>query len=609
MSRNRLAARAVLTLAFGAVLLGGRLAPATLAQGHPDQSEVVLVLDFSASILDDAANRNRFAAALEEIADRIDSTSLDLVAGDTTVTIVQFATRAAEYPGCLDLKLIESPETVARFAECLREAAVAYRTGLDAALMARIGVDTNYVAAMTVAERHLPADAIRPALIMFTDGKHDVQGVPVDQVQPARDRLFGSRSPFALLPVGMGLSPTERPGLESGLVNLRLIRDMPACGSGSQIEWPKVVFDSPAEAGNAVAVALQNVTCTFTVAPTPTPTPAPTPTPKPTPDEPRAIALSSGDRRIEVKWAAPVTTPARIVDYRTRCRSGEGAWTESNEGTSLETSAVVEGLTNGVAYECEVMAVGAATEGAWTAASTVATPVGRPPSPGKPAVQALDGGVRMQVPPADPSLVSDYRFECSGDDGLTWPAGADVAASAVTAEIRSLTNGAPYVCRAFATNSAGVSDPSELSDVVRPCASLFECNPVVAPLVGILGFVLLAGLLAAFVALYRDRTRGYVVAVVDVAHTANLGYGSSLGLRFVRTQPRGAVTGIVSDRRRSTDLRIRHRGGDQFEVTDHAARYVTTSGEPLIVVDALGARHQLILRRFRGVTASAVDLG
>ena len=272
MIRYRLAARAVMALTVAAFLLAGRFVPASAVQVPPDGSDVVLVLDFSASILNDAANRERFADALDRIADRVDATSSDLVAGDTTVTLVQFATRAADYPGCVDLGLLDSPAVVARFADCLREAALAYRKGLDAALTTKIGVDTNYVAAMTVAARHLPADAVRPAIILFTDGKHDVQGVPVGQVLPARDRLFGARSPFALLPVGMGLSPAERPALESGLVNLRLIKDMPACGSGSQIEWPQVVFDSPADAGNAVAVALQNVTCTFTVAPTPTPT-------------------------------------------------------------------------------------------------------------------------------------------------------------------------------------------------------------------------------------------------------------------------------------------------------------------------------------------------
>ncbi len=612
MSRLRSAALTVVMLVVGALLFAGHLAPDSLAQTPPDRSEVVLVLDFSASILEDVANRNRFAAALDRIADRVDATSSDLVAGDAIVTIVQFATRAADYSGCVNLKLIEGPHTVARFADCLRSVAKAYRRGLDPALTRKIGVATNYVAAMERAARHLAVDAVRPALILFTDGKHDVQGVPVSQVQPARDRLFGSRSPFVLLPVGMGLRPTERDALESGLVNLRIIREMPACVSGAQFDWPQVVFESPDDAGNAVAVALQDVTCTFTVAPTPTPsstpTPVPTPTPMPTPGAVRGVRLTPGDGRIEVAWIVPATTPEPIVDYRIRCRSGEGEWTESGEGASLETSAVVEGLTNGAAYECAVAAVDATSEGSWTAAPTTATPVGRPAAPGKPAVEALDRAVRIQVPAEDALLVSGYRYECSGDQGRTWPARIDVASSGITtAEIGNLTNTMEYVCRAFAANAAGLSDPSEASDAVRPCGSLLECNPVIPRILGLLGFLSLGGLLAALLALYRDRTRGYVVAVMDVVHTTNLGHGSRLGIGFVRARPGGPVTGIVADRTGNADVRIRHRGGDRFEVTDRVDHYVAISGQPVITIDSLGVRHEVILRRFRTATASSVS--
>lgn len=608
MSRLGSAVLTVVMLVVGTVLFAGRLAPDSLAQTPPDRSEVVLVLDFSASILEDVANRDRFAAALDRIADRIDATSSDLVAGDATVTIVQFATSAADYAGCVDLKLIESPQTVARFADCLRNVAVAYRKGLDPALTRKIGVDTNYVAAMEQAARHLAVDAVRPALILFTDGKHDVQGVPASQVQPARDRLFGSRSPFALLPVGMGLSSTERDALESGLVKLRIIREMPACVSGTQFDWPQVVFESPDDAGNAVAVALQNVTCTFTVAPTATPSPIPTPTPVPTPGAVRSVRLTAGDGRIEVAWIAPARTPTPIVDYRIRCRSGEGEWTESEEGASIKPSAVVEGLTNGAAYECAVAAVDAISEGFWTAAPTTAMPVGRPAAPGKPAVEALDRAVRIQVPAEDATLVSDYRYECSGDQGRTWPARIDVVSSGITtAEIGNLTNGVEYVCRAFAANAAGLSDPSEASDAVRPCGSLLECNPVVSPILGLLGLLALGGLLATLLALYRGRTRGYVVAVVDVVHTANLGHGSRLGIGFVRARPRGPVTGIVADQSGSADLRIRHLRRDRFEVTDGVDRYVAMSGQPVITIDSLGVRHEVILRGFRTAMASPVS--
>ncbi len=100
----------------------------------PDRSNVILVLDFSASILRDAANRNRFGAALERIAARIDATSADLTVSDAKISIVQFATRAADLPGCVDLELFDSEETVGRFANCLRSVAGAYRTGMTPAL-------------------------------------------------------------------------------------------------------------------------------------------------------------------------------------------------------------------------------------------------------------------------------------------------------------------------------------------------------------------------------------------------------------------------------------------------------------------------------------------
>ena len=69
---------------------------ASAAEATPDSSDVVLVLDFSASILNDERNRTRFASALERMADRVDATSADLVAGDTTVSLVQFAREAKD---------------------------------------------------------------------------------------------------------------------------------------------------------------------------------------------------------------------------------------------------------------------------------------------------------------------------------------------------------------------------------------------------------------------------------------------------------------------------------------------------------------------------------
>ena len=324
MRRPASAARTLLAILVAATAIANAVSPVRAAEATPDQSEVVLVLDFSASILRDETNRTRFAAALERIADRVDEQSADLAAGDTTVTLVQFAATARDTPGCVELELLNSPETVATFSDCLRSVADAYRTGLDEDLTADIGIDTNYVAAMRRAARHLPADAERPTLIIFTDGKHDVSGVPVSQVAPVREELFGDRSPFALLPVGMGLDSADREELTAGLEDLRITRDMPPCVSGTVFDWSQVVFESAEEAGNAVAVALQAATCTFTVPPSePPPTESPAPTPPPAPGDVRNIVLTPGDGIIDVAWTPRPKAPrtSRTTERAARPRA------------------------------------------------------------------------------------------------------------------------------------------------------------------------------------------------------------------------------------------------------------------------------------------------
>jgi hypothetical protein len=236
--RIRRASSALAASLVVVALFASALVPSALAIG-PDKAEVVLVLDFSGSILDDAATRNQFGAALERIADRVDETSRDLIAGDTTLSIVQFGDKAADVPRCGEIRTLGSQSAVRRLSDCLRTVAAEYKSGGDAALTKSIGRDTNYVAAMEAAASHLPADATRPTMILFTDGKHDVPGVPASQVLPTRDRLFGDLTPFALLPVGMGLKAAERPTLEAGLASLKTINDMPACSTGCRVPDPR----------------------------------------------------------------------------------------------------------------------------------------------------------------------------------------------------------------------------------------------------------------------------------------------------------------------------------------------------------------------------------
>lgn len=600
MNRVGRTGRAAASILATALLVAGLVPGALAVNVEPDKAEVVIVLDFSASILDDDASRNRFGAALERIAARVDETSRDLIGGDTTVSIVQFASRAIDYPNCTNLQLRGSPAAVRVFANCLRSVAGAYRRGIDPALRDAIGIDTNYVAAMEQAAVHLPEESVRPTLILFSDGRHDVAGVPVAEVGPARDRLFGDRSPFALLPVGMGLDPADRDELEAGLLRLQTIRDMPACATGAAFVWPQVVFESPDDAGNAVGVALQNATCTFTVAPTPVPTPS-------SATAVQGIQLRPLDGRIEVTWSAPTRVTEPITDYRVRCAAEGEEPIESTEGVSLERAAVVEGLTNGTEYRCEVAVVTESSEGEWTASATSATPVEPPSPPGKPTVEPLDGAVRVSVSSND-ARASRYQYECSADGGTTWVGDAEVdAAGDTAAQVGGLANGVDHVCRAFALNDSGLSDASPLSDLVRPCGSILECNALAVPILAGIGVLLLAGLLLAFLLLYRDRGGGYTVAVVDVVHTANLGYGSNLRVRFDRAGKGRDVTGISTVRGPGADLRIQKLRGERFSVRDRSGTRVVGSGEQLVVVDSAGARHQLVLWAFEGKAASAVS--
>ncbi len=595
-------ASVVAALVAAVVLVGGGLIPKASA-ANADPSNVVLVLDFSASILEDATTRNRFAAALRRIAARVDETSADLVAGDATVSIVQFATRAADYPTCVNLKLLNNPKQVAKFANCLRSVATAYRRGLTPALTKKIGVDTNYVAAMQRAATHLPADSIRPAMILFTDGKHDVRGVPVARVQTTFNQLFGSRSPFALLPVGMGLKAAERAALTAGLERLRVIRNMPACISGATFDWPQVTFQSADQAGNAVAVALQEATCTFTAAPTPPPTPSPTPAP--TPGAVHEIRLTPGDGKIDLAWLPTAGSAIEVTDYGVRCRTGEGDWVESTEGVSNQPRATVEGLTNGVPYQCEVATISGPTSGAWIAAGTTAAPFGRPAPPDKPSVEADNTAIKISVGAAPSGAVSTYHYECSSDNGATWTAKADGDPDNPATSVRNVANGVTYVCRAFAQNRIGVSDASVVSDSVKPCAGFLDCTGLFTPVLGGLGVLLVGGILAAFIALTRGRVRGYVVAVVDVVHTANIGHGKNLGIAFVRDPNTKAVTGIVADQR-SPDVRIKRQRNGRFVVRDKAGRREVEDGDPVGVTDGVGNRHSLVLRAFDTAPASTV---
>lgn len=565
-------------------------APGAIAVTAADPSDVVLVLDFSRSILDDRPNRERFAAALEEIADRVDETRDELVTGDVTITFVAFASRALAYPSCVNLGLLGSSDAVEAFSRCLRRMAGQYVRGVDAPVRADVGNDTNYVAALEVAARYVPEGAARPAVIFFTDGKHDIERVPESRVLPKAKALFGARSPFAFLPVGMGLDAARRDALESRLRALgNLTRDMKPCPNGEDFEWPTVVFPSAIEAGHAVATALEQVTCTFTVAEEPVPTP-PLVVPPGTVLDVHAVA---GNGTVEVAWHAPTesgTDP--ISGYRVRCRAvGTEAWAVSRDTPPDELRATFTGLENGASYECEVSAVSVAGAGAWSPSDTAATPAGPPGPPAGIRVEAQDSAALATVVagPDGGTPVRDYRYECSADAGVTWTAVNDPVTADVASRLTGLTNGTEYTCRAYAENAVGVSSPSSISPVFRPCGDLLECNPPLRWLLLGLAIALATVALMAVIRWWRSRTRKYITAHVDELGAVSLGRGPNAGMSFAGGE-------LQRDPRSSADVRVRLLPGSRFEVTSAGQSTKVSSGQQVEVFDADGQSHLMTLR-------------
>ena len=129
------------------------------------------------------------------------------MSGNAVISLVPFASRAQGYPGCQGLELNQNPAAVDKLADCLRLAAREYRRGPDAPIVRDVGKDTNYVAAMKRAAKDLPADSARPAVVMFTDGKHDVDGIPVSRV--ASERSACSATGAVRLPPGRHGSGTQ----------------------------------------------------------------------------------------------------------------------------------------------------------------------------------------------------------------------------------------------------------------------------------------------------------------------------------------------------------------------------------------------------------------
>ena len=578
----------VLSVAIGTLVGGATLVAAQTAQ---DASAVVLVFDVSVSILESDDGTNvEFATALEGIADRVEAIADDLSVGNATVSFVAFGRTARPYPtGCQRLELHADPAAVTRFEDCLREIATEYRAGSDAPVQQRINTaGTDHVAALAEAADLLSDGPSRSAVIFFTDGQHDPPGTSRDdenvvaRVRPA----FAGRTPLAILPVGLGAGAGA---FESELTAIYAVflRDMEPCEGRATFAWPEVVFPSGDEAGAAVALALQEVTCSFTVAPTLTPAPSPTAPP----DAPIGVRVLAGNESLTIQWLPP--SSGEVVDYLVRCRPAAGGdWIESGEGVSTSTQTVIEGLVPGVAYDCEVAATDGNATGPYTPAPASTIVLGIPGVPGQPRVEPLDGAARLSVDPVGGAPVEQYVFECTNAAGQTVRGAGPEPIVVVT----GLVNGETFQCIAHTENRIGRSAPSAASASFTPCAGLFGCNPWAMPVVS--GLVLAALLGAVLIAarLYAKRNRIWVTAQVDGGANRPLGWGHEHGLGLERDDAGWYASSRPLD---TASIRIRYSGKNRFVVQSSAGIRDVHQGDPAAVRDVAGDIHILTLRLYR----------
>jgi hypothetical protein len=582
-----------LAVAFS-VAIGTLVGGVTLvaAQTAEDPSEVVLVFDVSDSILDSDDGTNvEFAAALEGIADRVADIADDLSVGNATVSFVAFGRTARPYPArCQRLELHADPAAVTRFENCLRAIADEYAAGSDAPVKQRINTaGTDHVAALVQAAELLPDLSSRSAVIFFTDGQHDPPGTSRDgenvvaRVRPA----FAGRTPLAILPVGLGAGAGA---FESDLRAIydEFLRDMAPCEGRGVFSWPEVVFPSGIEAGAAVALALQEVTCSFTVAPTSPPPPTPT---APPPDAPLGVRVLAGNESLTIQWLPP--SAGEVVDYLARCRPAAGGdWIESGEGVSTATQTVIEGLEPGVAYDCEVAATDGTSTGPYAPAPASTIVLGVPLVPGQPRVEPLDAAARLSVDPVGGAPVEQYVFDCTSEAGQTIRGtgpGPDVV-------VTGLANGETFQCVAHAQNRIGRSAPSAPSASFTPCGGLFGCNPWLLPVLSVLAIAALLG--AALIArrIYLSRTRIWVSAQVDGGTNRPIGWGREHGLGLDHDEAGWYASPRPLD---TAPIRIQYVGKNRFSVQSPAGIRNVHQGDPAPVREGTGDLHQLIIRLYR----------
>jgi hypothetical protein len=191
------------------------------------------------------------------------------------------------------------------------------------------------------------------------------------------------------------------------------------------------------------------------------------------PDAPADVSAASyANTQSLVTWSAPANDSGdSITSYTVQYSSNAGVTRTTATISATGTSYLVTGLTNGVAYTFQVAATSVAGTGAFSSASSSATPSTLPNAPTDiVATTNQDGQTTISgVPSTDdggaPITFAEGQF--STDGGLTWTT-VLVAAPIVAYTLTGLTNGTTYIFRIAGVNGSGVGPFSATSIPITP---------------------------------------------------------------------------------------------------------------------------------------------
>ena len=210
---------------------------------------------------------------------------------------------------------------------------------------------------------------------------------------------------------------------------------------------------------------------------------ATTPTRPGTPTGVTFDTSSLDNDELTATWTAPAQVGSGISHYNVqRCTAranDRGVWScssgWSNAGTATTTSHAITGLTGSTAYLVRVQAANAAGTSVWSTADTAATtsPAAAPETPSGLTATASNHQIRLSwtAPNANGARITRYTIECQGsrtdgthrcdddkDDNNTY------TTSSTSYTISSLTNGDSYTFTVSATNSAGTSSTTSVTE-------------------------------------------------------------------------------------------------------------------------------------------------